>query len=48
VSLEEVAAALVGEFAVVFGREMVPRDRERVAGRRPAAGEGRRSIQEAS
>ena len=48
VSLEEVAAALVGEFAVVFGREMVPRDRDAAAGRLPAAAEGRASIREAS
>ena len=48
VSLEEVAAALVDEFAVVFGREMVPPDRGAAAGRRPAAGDGRPSIREAS
>ncbi len=48
VSIEEVATALVDEFAVVFGREMVPPDRDAAAGRRPAAGDGRPSIREAS
>ena len=48
VCLEEVAAALVSEFAVVFGREMVAWDRDAAAGRRPGAGEGRTSIREAS
>ena len=48
VSIEEVGAALIDEFAVVFGREMVPPDRDAAAGRRPAAGDGRPSIREAS
>ena len=48
VPLEEVAAVLVGEFAIVFGREMIPGSRDWAAGARPPAGEARPPVREAS
>jgi len=46
--IEAVAAALVGEFGDVFGRQMVPPGRDRTAGRLPEAGGERPSMREAS